>query len=106
MPSGNNIFIQAKAWAGMGYELYIIDFTNGVEQKISKSIKKIFPNTATNSLKLSGFELENGKPIYISDVMGRTVFKTVNTEEINLESIPPGSYWLKVGNDLMRFVKE
>jgi len=78
--------------------LAINDFEN--------SIITIFPNPVKDKLKLF---LSQGQvsAVQLYDVMGKEIVsQTGNTQELNLESLNPGIYFLKVFTDLGAVIKK
>jgi hypothetical protein len=91
--------LSIKIWDEVGIEQLTMD--NGQ--------LKIYPNPVSGQLTIDNGELtmENVK---IYDVMGRIVnncqLSTVNCQlKINVEFLPPGVYFLRIGNKTAKFIK-
>ena len=92
----------------------------GVEQLRVTSYKlQVYPNPTTGQLKITNGELREGSVIEIYNIMGQVVLstaalKTLRTLEtlesgettIDVQHLAKGMYFLKVGNQVVRFVKE
>ena len=66
----------------------------------------IYPNPVTDELTFEGTSLEEDAAISIYDLMGRQMcFQKIDAHTVNVGTLPPGVYILKVGNRFGRFVK-
>ena len=82
----------------------------GIEDVAKKAELSIAPNPVKDILYLRS---NNNKPLsgmaQIYDYTGRKVLeKTIDGKqaEINMQHLPPGLYWLKLGEEAMKIVKE
>ena len=88
-----------------GEETGIVE-TNAIRPEI-----RVYPNPATNQLKIKNYELKEDEVIEIYDVVGRTLnnyqLSIVNSQLIiDISHLANGIYFLKIGNNTVRFVKE
>ena len=70
---------------------------------------RVFPNPVKNQLKIKNYELKEGEVIEIYSVVGQTVgaYPCGRPETtIDISHLASGMYYLKVGNNTVRFVKE
>jgi len=74
---------------------------------------KVFPNPTNSQLKIKNYELRENSVIEIYSVVGQVVLSTealkspeTNETTIDVSGLAKGMYFLKVGNQVVRFVKE
>jgi len=87
-----------------------VDFMlNGIENFTTSNIH-IYPNPATNQLRIKNHELQEGNLIEIYDILGQLQLSIVNQKSeiqtIDISTIAAGMYLLKIGNRIGKFVKE
>ncbi len=91
------------------YRLKIIDFDEkttfskviSVEMKELNTLK-IYPNPASNTLFIDNAK---GKTIDIINVLGQIIYSQLNTQTINISELKQGIYFIKSGNNCVRFIK-
>ena len=116
--NGGNVYFHVSPYfAGIG--TYLLDIsisrtTTGIEQLTMENGKlKIYPNPTTGQLTINNEQLTIEK-IEIYDVVGQLLYqinkstnKQINNEiSIDVSHLASGMYFLKVGNKVVRFVKE
>lgn len=72
----------------------------GLSRK-SKSSIAIYPNPASNKLQIAGL-IANSK-VDVFNLQGQTMLSQYTDKELNVASLPPGSYLLKVNNMRCKF---
>ena len=64
----------------------------------------IYPNPASSTLN---FITDDVKFDYqIINTNGQTILNGRTNYQIDISNLPQGSYWLKVGNDITKFIKQ
>ncbi len=74
----------------------------------------IFPNPVTDELRIADYELRIGDEIIVTNLLGQTLLRTtqdaVRATPIDVSSLPPGMYLLRVrtkeGSSATKFVKQ
>jgi len=90
----------------------ILNFTTGstkVTDMAQDTGIKVYPNPAGDKLHLQGYDLQEDAEYVIYSVVGQVVMRGTlqnETTDINVELLPSGMYFLKIGNQTARFVKE
>ncbi len=82
-----------------------IIFGEGVVTSVENCQKQhisIYPNPAHETLIINGIE---SQPLRVFDMQGNMVLNKVGTE-INVTSLPNGTYLLQVGAQVVRFIKK
>jgi hypothetical protein len=80
------------------------DTTDGVSN-IGKNQIHLYPNPATNVIKISNLEKET--EILVTDLAGRLVLLTQTTDALDISPLAPGLYFLNISGYLPRkFIKE
>ena len=85
--------------------------SNGIKQFNNNLQLAIYPNPVGGQLSVVGSQLsENANTIQVLDLMGRkTIEQAINkssTQQINTSAIPSGIYFIKVGNQTAKFIKQ
>tara|TARA_Y100000739_G_scaffold177032_1_gene154928 strand:- start:334 stop:1584 length:1251 start_codon:yes stop_codon:yes gene_type:complete len=70
--------------------------TLSIEENLSENYK-VYPNPFKSILNIHGIEGE--EKIYIHDILGKEIFKGIETETINLEDLDKGNYFLVISKD-------
>tara|TARA_B000000477_G_scaffold53664_1_gene45169 strand:- start:95 stop:1345 length:1251 start_codon:yes stop_codon:yes gene_type:complete len=70
--------------------------TLSIEENLSENYK-VYPNPFKSILNIHG--IEGGEKIYIHDILGKEIFKGIETETINLEDLDKGNYFLVISKD-------
>ena len=70
--------------------------TLSIEENLSENYK-VYPNPFKSMLNIHG--IEGGEKIYIHDILGKEIFKGIETETINLEDLDKGNYFLVISKD-------
>lgn len=108
---------QLQIWEKAAFYLAEIDFSkeNGVEENAETTNVDIWPNPAgdfiTITLKPSeGLEPSEGSEIHIYNtigekVMSESIHPMTASHRMNIESLPKGIYFVKVGSETAKFVK-
>jgi hypothetical protein len=113
-------YINASGW---NYFSNFIDPCVGISEALETSKMKIFPNPAHNQLTITNYELRENDVIEIYNVVGQMVYTSPNPSKggesapslleraggevaIDVSHLPNGMYFLKVGNRVVKFVKE
>jgi len=79
----------------------------GIENPNGTPSVYIFPNPVKNNLKVSGTD-KNAK-INLIDMKGKllqSVIARENSTDIDVSSLSPGLYLLKIGKQVIKFIKE
>jgi hypothetical protein len=81
--------------------------SKNAENIISDAIK-VYPNPTNDYLKIQGFEDLNIKSAEIYDVTGKNhqVVDVSNFQKIDVSQLPSGTYFLKIGDIVKKFVKK
>jgi hypothetical protein len=77
---------------------------NKMEEK-RVSIIKIYPNPATSVLTIDNVEGENVRIVNAFGQVVLSIFKANNSEKISVAHLPNGVYFIKTGEEHLRFVK-
>ena len=92
-----------------------IDWANGASTEIIYTNSDsnnfiVYPNPVSNNLHLSVNNIKQTEKIQILDLTGEVLKQSktsISTESvINVENIPNGVYFVKVGNTIKKFIKE
>ncbi len=70
--------------------------TLSIEENLSENYK-VYPNPFKSILNIHG--IEGREKIYIHDILGKEIFKGIETETINLEDLDKGNYFLVISKD-------
>jgi hypothetical protein len=74
-----------------------------VERKGDNKLK-VYPNPVSNILTV---EVErNGIPFYVLNLLGQQVLSGKAAQRIDVSALPQGAYFLKVGEEQVKFVKQ
>jgi len=88
----------------------MIDSCASISEVVQNEKISVFPNPATNQLRITNYELRNGAAEYsIYSVAGQKVMHGTLQDEtsvINVATLAKGLYYLRVGEKTVRFVKE
>ncbi|MDR0508199.1 MAG: Omp28-related outer membrane protein [Dysgonamonadaceae bacterium] len=76
----------------------------GNENIISENEIEIYPNPASDELRIKNYELRKGENIEITNVLGKLVVSSTSTT-INISHLQSGMYLLKAGNQITKFIK-
>jgi len=85
----------------------IVDNCTGVFHILEKINFEVFPNPANTYLYIKNSELqENG--VKIIDILGKECNSNILIEEdkINISKLNNGIYFIKIGNETRKFIKE
>ncbi len=63
----------------------------------------VYPNPVAETLRIDGAEA--GSTFIIYDLQGRTLLQTTEPQ-VNVSSLAQGSYLIKIGNQVVKFVKK
>lgn len=80
--------------------------TNSIEEK--EEVKfTVYPNPAKAFVSINGITI-NGQQYAILDQLGRTVQTGILDQQISVETLNPGTYFMKIqeSNQVIRFIKE
>jgi len=79
--------------------------TNGNVEEISKKQIKLFPNPATDIIRLDtgNYQFEY---VGIRDIQGKTYPVSIENNRINVSFLPTGTYFLQLKNEKNQVVKE
>jgi hypothetical protein len=112
--SAQNFTIRVTNAAGSDAKAFsiTIDQTTSISDH-SQSQVNLFPNPVNDELKITNYE---GGEVIILDVMGRCVaavetgrapsLQSTPETTINVSHLPPGMYFIKIGNKTAKFVKQ
>jgi hypothetical protein len=110
--TGNSITLKFRSddiQTGSGFKA-IVGCLMGNENNIS-NLTSIYPNPAQNNFSIAGIKMEAIKDLKIFDVAGRYISNINNFENVNIENLPRGIYFLYIEdkndvNRYIRFIKE
>jgi hypothetical protein len=104
-------FLDNQPFTTSYYRLRQID--NDGKETLSKTIAvstkskrklTVYPNPVSNILTV---EVErNDIPFYIINLLGQQVLSGKGTQRINVSALPEGAYFLKIGTEQAKFVKQ
>ena len=77
--------------------------TAGINEQVTSSIY-IYPNPVVDEVQLSGLFHKN-EGYNVTDLSGRTFLTGLADEKINVSTLPSGSYFIRVGATIMKFIK-
>jgi hypothetical protein len=77
------------------------DAETAVENIESNKQIVIYPNPTQDILIISGIEAQE---LHVFDLQGR-MLKTENATQVNVSTLPNGTYLLQVGTQVVRFIK-
>jgi C1A family cysteine protease len=103
----NNGYMRIKyGISAVGYKATYIDYkgkilhtTTSINDNVSNSAIKLFPNPSNGTFNIEGLEKPNTIEIY--DVVGKMIYKTISdnsTTTVNLSSTAKGMYFYKITN--------
>lgn len=98
VPAGRNFYrLRQTDWDGTETLSRVVAVT--VESGVG-----VYPNPVNDELRLAGFP---GGPVTIHDGLGRTVLQGRLDEGrgLNVAGLRSGMYWLRVGEEIVRFLK-
>lgn len=78
------------------------DAETAVENIESNKQIVIYPNPTQDILIISGIEAQE---LHVFDLQGR-MLKTENGTQVNVSTLPNGTYLLQVGTQVVRFIKQ
>ena len=69
---------------------------------------RLYPNPATNELRMANYELQNGDKVEIYNMLGQRQMSITNylLPTIDISSLPSGMYVIRVGRFVGKFVKQ
>ena len=83
---------------------------DGIVETYNYPSLRVYPNPATNQLKIKNYELQEGEVVEIYSVVGQKLLSlhSLQSQETTIDVSPlaNGMYFLKIGNNTVRFVKE
>ena len=85
------------------YNALVLDTEEIASDSDSNSNLKIYPNPA---LTLLHFENAPSKEVKLFDSLGKVILSNPTVNTINVSGFPSGVYFLKVGEQVSRFIKE
>jgi CHRD domain/Secretion system C-terminal sorting domain len=103
-------FIDNAPFSMSYYRLRQIDFDG--KESLSKVVSiaskgnkklKIFPNPVSNVLTI---ETEENSVVHILNLLGQEVISSNNTQRLDVSFLPRGTYIIKAGEELSKFVKQ
>ena len=108
-----NFTVKAENTAGSDTKELSISIAKdvGIEQLVVTSYKlQVYPNPTNGQLKITNYELRESTTIEVYNVMGQKLlfFESLKSTEttIDVSHLAKGMYFLKVGNQVVRFVRE
>jgi len=70
----------------------------------------IYPNPVNDELKIMNYEFKGNEMVQILDIAGKIILNTqysvLNTNSIDVSSLAKGIYFVKVGNQVEKFIKK
>ncbi len=104
---GHKCFLGAAKMCSLGITTVI----NSIFEKSNNAL--IYPNPSKSTISIKGMdEVENIKSIVIRDILGREMFVTNKINEINIEGLVTGNYFVSIYSNenvllkTLRFIKE
>ena len=85
------------------------DSTESITEIKDENALRLYPNPATNQLRITNYELRDDMGYSIYSVVGQKVLQGKPQDEtsiINVASLAKGLYYLRVGEKTVKFVKE
>jgi hypothetical protein len=91
--------------------LGITTVINSIFEKSNNAL--IYPNPSKSTISIKGMDdVENIKSIVIRDILGREIFVTNKINDINVEGLVTGNYFVSIYSNenvllkTLRFIKE
>ena len=104
---GRQVFLGAAKMTPLGVSTVI----NSIFENSSSAL--VYPNPSKSTISIMGLEdTENIKSIVIRDILGREMFVTNKINEINIEGLVTGNYFVSIYSNenvllkTLRFIKE
>jgi lysophospholipase L1-like esterase len=110
--NADDVLVSDEITISQPVELYLKD--NGTitltESDNAQSFS-IFPNPVADELRITNYKVRNGDEIEIYNISGRKInnsqFSTLNSDlKIDVSTLSAGIYFVKVGGNIAKFVKE
>jgi len=118
LPNNTNIITEAKyyEWKTNDWEQYFSEKFYYSPHKTTSITKpqtteiRVYPNPTTGQLRITNYELRESTTIEIYNVVGQKLLSIESLKStettIDIQHLTNGMYFLKVGNQVVRFVKE
>ena len=104
---GRQVFLGISKMTSLGVSSVI----NSIFEKSNNAL--IYPNPSKSTISIKGMDdVENIKSIVIRDILGREMFVTNKINEINIEGLQTGNYFVSIYSNenvllkTLRFIKE
>lgn len=108
-PSKNQNYFAASNSSGTIALYDLTHFTDIQDNNLIQNIENLYPNPATNFIELNFNDpvtaFINHNRIEIYSTIGVKKLETEFTQRIDVSSLQPGIYFAKIGNKVMKFVK-
>jgi hypothetical protein len=94
-----------------GNALYIDEISVGtqvsdVEEEIAASDFSVYPNPASSEVRFNNDKFSDAE-YSIYSVLGETLsFGTITNNSININNLAPGFYYIKINNEVLKFIKK
>ncbi|MDR0828643.1 MAG: T9SS type A sorting domain-containing protein [Prevotellaceae bacterium] len=102
---GTNWLLQA---GNNAYMLHLQKRNSSAVNEVEESNFFVYPNPATNELRIKNYELKINDVVQILDVTGKIIsdFRFQISNSINVSALSQGIYFLKINNQVIKFVKQ
>lgn len=80
---------------------------SSVNENLSKPAKglNIYPNPVNDMLKVEGINPQNNEKVGIFSSFGIKIFESITEDKIDVGFLPPGMYYIRIGNNFQKFIK-
>jgi len=117
LPNANyNWYVVAVGCDGVSTECtanftFVLDAPLSVVSPKADNELIIFPNPVGNDeLRIMNYEFKGNETVQIFDILGKKILNTqysiLNTNSINVSSLANGIYFLKINNQIAKFIKK
>jgi hypothetical protein len=107
-----NVLIKISGIPGTsGNAMYIDEISVGkqmtdVKDEISSSDYSVYPNPASNEVRFDNDKFNNSE-YSIYSLLGETISNgTITNKSIDINNLTPGFYYIKINNEVLKFIKK